>query len=395
MNKTFEIKPQVLKTPEQAYAELIGGSKENQIVKIPLNLIDEVSEQPQKIHEDKITRIAESMKIVGQIDPAIVIPNPNKPGRYILLAGRHRSRACRLNGQQEIKAVIYQETNPDKQRLILLATNNDRNTDYSPSELAFSYLEQKNLLEKLGSKSTASQIAEDNNTNRKTVHKYIQLTKLIKPLLYKVDKEEITIGAGYELSFLSTEEQNRVFVFLTNNPNSHISKQQARIIRDNPNNFEYILFDDSSSKAPKAEKKTNNNSALKNKCPSEGHNASISDETLMTTAFILYRESYSIYKHIVQQFSTPEENINFILERYANNGTVYCDFLNDNDIPFDNYKNSKYSIEFTSNKLSVVFSSKAHGKRKFKIHYKDVDAIIRKYLRKYINKDDIILMLRE
>lgn len=400
----FEIKKQVLKTPEQAYKELLGDSKENQIVEIPLELIDEIENQPQHIHEDKIKRISESMKIVGQLDPVIVIPNNEIKGRYLLLAGRHRCRACEMNGLPKVKAVVKQETNPDKQRLMLLATNNDRNTDYSPSELAFSYKEQMELLQKLGSKSTASQIAEDNNTNRKSVHKYIQLTKLIKPLLYKVDKGELTVGAGYELSFLTDEQQNKVFIYLVNNPETHISKDNARIIRDNPEKFKEIFYSENNSsgpkntilkESPKAEKKTNNISS-KDKCPSEGHKKpEISYEMLMTIAFTIYRECYSIYKYIVKDFPTSDESINFIIQRYAENGTVYNGTLSEKDIPFNQYQHNYYKIEFLKNKISVVLSSKANGIIKIKLSYKEVDSATREYLRKYISVDDIIYMLRE
>lgn len=393
----FEIKKQVLKTPEQAYKELLGDSKENQIVEIPLELIDEIENQPQHIHEDKIKRISESMKIVGQLDPVIVIPNNEIKGRYILLAGRHRCRACEMNGLPKVKAVVKQETNPDKQRLMLLATNNDRNTDYSPSELAFSYKEQMELLQKLGSKSTASQIAEDNNTNRKSVHKYIQLTKLIKPLLYKVDKGELTVGAGYELSFLTDEQQNKVFIYLVNNPETHISKDNARIIRDNPEKFKEIFYSNNNSsgpkntilqESPKAEKKT--------MCPSEGQNKpDISNNTKMTIAYLLYRETYSIYKNIVQQFAGTDDCISFITLRYANNDITYNGYLKDNDIQFDMYKNNWYKLKFEKNKLSVVFDNKVLGIRKFKLSYKDVDAVVRQYLRKYIKHEDIIVMLKE
>lgn len=127
---------------------MLGGSTENQVVEIDISLIDEIDDQPQSIHQDKIENIAESMKHIGQIDPVTVVKS-KKEGRYVLLAGRHRKRACLLNGQKSVKAIIKNETDPDKQRLILLATNNDRNTDYLPSELAFSYAEQSELLKNL------------------------------------------------------------------------------------------------------------------------------------------------------------------------------------------------------------------------------------------------------
>lgn len=240
MNKMFNVKPQVLKTPEQAYSELLGNSSENQIVDIKIDLIDTIDDQPHKIHTDTVQRIADSMKIYGQLEPTTVIQKKN--GRFKLLAGRHRRLACIENGIDTLKCIIRKEDDPDKQRLILLATNNDRNTDYSPSELAYSYLEQMELLKKLGSKSTASQIAEGNNTNRKTVHKYIQLTKLIKPLMSRVDSGAITVGAGYELAFLTTQQQTNLINFLLNHSDCHITKEIAREIRDNPDNVAKIFY---------------------------------------------------------------------------------------------------------------------------------------------------------
>lgn len=250
-NKMFSVKPQVLKTPEQAYSELLGNSSENQIVDIKIDLIDTIDDQPHKIHTDTVQRIAESMKIYGQLEPATVIQKKN--GRFELLAGRHRRLACIENGFDTLKCIIRKEDDPDKQRLILLATNNDRNTDYSPSELAYSYLEQMELLKKLGSKSTASQIAEGNNTNRKTVHKYIQLTKLIKPLMSRVDSGAITVGAGYELAFLTTQQQTNLINFLLNHSDCHITKEIARKIRDNPDDVAKIFYKVRDDETPEAE----------------------------------------------------------------------------------------------------------------------------------------------
>lgn len=414
MAKMFNLKPQVLKTPEQAYSELLGSSGENQIVDINISLIDEIDNQPQKIHEEKISKIAESMRIVGQLDPCLVVPNPKKTGRYLLLAGRHRKRACLMNGLTTIKAVIKNEKDTDKQRLMLLATNNDRNTDYLPSELAFSYLEQSELLQKLGSKSTASTIASENNTNRKSVHKYIQLTHLITPLLNRVDSGAITVGAGYELSFLTMAQQNAVFNFLLNNSDCKISKTNARLIRDNPDNFKDIFrysnpnFSESQTienqpvkderPHPKAEKKTKNTtdkpSNTKKKCPSEGHlNLQIPYEVLMTVAAILYKETYSIYQHIISEYATTSESVNFIKARYANNkhleGTIYAD---DKSLKYIYYYDGEYKITF-KNKLSV--SINCDTKIKYTISYAEIDTAIRRFIRKFLTLEDIILMLKE
>lgn len=390
----FTIEKQTLKTPEQAYSELLGSSPENQIVEIPLSMIDEIENQPCKIHEDKVNRIVESMRIVGQLDPVIVIPSTENKGRYILLAGRHRSRACQHLGFDKIKAVIKQEKDADKQRLMLLATNNDRNTDYLPSELAFSYLEQKQLLEKFGSKSTVAKIAEDNETNRKSVHKYIQLTKLNSSLLHKIDTGEMTVGAGYELSFLTQPQQQSVNIFLINHPDIKITKDNARLIREAPENLNEIFFsDDQNVEQPKAEKKTKNKSNNTSKCPSEGHLQALSSAELNIIGLILYKNCYSIFKYIVSEFSSTDDVTSFIKLRYGNSRTGGSSFIKENETAIEKYKNSDYLYDFRANSFSLSVKTK-DSKEKYTFTFKELDSIIRRYLRQVLKKDDILLMLR-
>lgn len=408
MPKLFNVKTQVLKTPEQAYAELLGDSSENQIVDLNIDLIDEIDDQPQKIHEDKIARIVESMKIVGQLDPIIVIPNPKKENRYLLIAGRHRRRACIQLGLDTVKAVIKKETNPDKQRLMLLATNNDRNTDYAPSELAFSYLEQMQLLQKLGNKSTASKIAEENNTNRKTVHKYIQLTKLIPPLISRVDSNSITVGAGYELSFLSAEQQTTVINFLLNHSDCHVTKEIARAIRENPNDIENIfsyptaISVDTDSKNteqnenPKAEKKINSNSLENTKCPSEGHlKHQTPYEVLMTLAYIIRKNAYSVFSYLISNYPTTDEVVELINTKYVKNDMSFEGHLdNDEHIPLYTYLYADYSVSFKK-KLIVKFVTDTKENQSYKISYDELDKALRKYLRKYVSTEDKIIAIKE
>lgn len=396
MSDFFKPRKQVLKTPEQAYAELLGNSSENQIVEIDVNAIDEIDNQPQKIHEDKIDRIAESMNIVGQLDPIIVIPNQKQENRYILIAGRHRRRACIKLGLNKVKAVIRKETNPDKQRLMLLATNNDRNTDYSPSELAFSYKEQTELLKKLGSKSTASQVAEGNNTNRKTVHKYIQLTKLISPLLSRVDSNSITVGAGYELSFLSTEEQTKVFNFILNHPDkSKIDKDIARAIRLSPDDLQNIFYpitdspsllendEETSKEMPKAEKK------IKTNCPSEGQkNKNDCSTTTVKNNDGIFSLSSGRYEYLsseerktIAEFVINKTNADFYMLRYAYTPQEIIKLFDEyyktyssgyGDVKFDwHYRESGKNLELSYN-----------GKN-FIIPFKVLDEITRLYVREY------------
>ena len=381
--KPFELKKQTLPTPAQGFAQLVGNSKDNQIVEISLDLIDEIDNQPHKIHEEQIEKIAESISRIGQIDPVIVVDNTESKGRYILLSGRHRVRACELLKQDKVKAVIITETDPDKQRLILLSSNNDRNSDYLPSELAYAYLEQKQLFEKLCSKRVTTKIAENSGSNRKSVHKFIQLTNLTKPLLYRVDKGELTVGAGYELSYLDTKAQEGVNIYLINNPDTHITKETARLIRDNPKNIDEIVRATTSSKTTDVvtkEEKPKKIRSVKSDVSDEVFNE---DEKLFIAHSIYLWEKRSLDTLIIKEFASTEEVVAFLhkLCLQAIGKTFRC--------TFNKYIDERINLAFYRNKCGVEFREK-----KYSFSLKEIDAMIRKYIKTHISTDRIIEIIK-
>lgn len=401
-NKMFSVKPQVLKTPEQAYSELLGSSSENQIVDIKIDLIDTIDDQPHKIHTDTVQRIAESMRVYGQLEPATVVQKKN--GRYALLAGRHRRLACIENGFDTLKCIIRKEDDPDKQRLILLATNNDRNTDYSPSELAYSYLEQMELLKKLGSKSTASQIAEENNTNRKTVHKYIQLTKLIKPLMSRVDSGAITVGAGYELSFLTSAQQTNVINFLLNHSDCHITKEYARAIREHPDDIANIFYahahldsnisdisetDQAVSSADTVdinyteeqnlseqsdEEEINNSSATPSDSKQEYTDINTLPSNVKNRLCDIIIHQTKLDKEIACNFSTPQET-NKYLKELGKSRSSRCD------------PESDYIYSINPKRIEI----QTYG-QKYILSFGSADTIIREYMRKVYTPEKLVAL---
>ena len=62
--------------------------------------------------------------------------------------------------------------------------------------------------EQVAPKLSAEIIAEQENTSKDTVKRYIRLTKLIKPLLGLVDEGKIALTPAEKLSYLNEEEQN-------------------------------------------------------------------------------------------------------------------------------------------------------------------------------------------
>ncbi len=384
--KPLNLKKQTLPTPAQGFAQLVGNSKDNQIVEIPLNLIDEIDNQPHKIHEEQIEKIAESISRIGQIDPVIVVENTESKGRYILLSGRHRIRACELLKQDKVKAVIITETDPDKQRLILLSSNNDRNSDYLPSELAYAYLEQKQLFEKLGSKRVTTKIAENSGSNRKSVHKFIQLTNLTKPLLYRVDKGELTVGAGYELSYLDTKAQEGVNIYLINNPDTHITKETARLIRENPKNIDEIVKTQNTDKKPtqmQEEQPTQRTKKATSKKTEIAYKEVFNDAELKSISYSLYHNLRTdANRLIIKEFASTDVFIAYLhQECICQHG-----WLNDTCL-----KGIRISIGIAleKNKCLVKLNGKQHS-----FTLKDVDTLIRNHIKTQLSTEDIIDILQ-
>ncbi len=205
-----------------AYSNLLGVKSDNQYVNISLSLLDEIEDQPFPINEDKVDQIADSIEAVGVIEPLIVVKNG---GRYYILSGRHRFRACRQLGKEEVPCFIREMNITDPEaRYILLATNTDRNNEYTPTVYARAYSEQLELLKKLGKKSTVSAIAEQNGMSRKQIYRYIRLTNLIPDIQKWVDNNVISIEAAVELSFLSENKQLAVVEHIKGVNDSDISK---------------------------------------------------------------------------------------------------------------------------------------------------------------------------
>lgn len=218
-----------------------NGMNDNTIVDIPLGKIREISEQPFIIHDDTINTLVDSIKRNGQLDPCIVTQSKDNSDMYDLLAGRHRKRACELAGLKTCKCIIRNNLSDDEKELIIIDTNTERNNDYLPSELAFAFKRKEELLIKT-TNSAIKVIADESNLSRKKVYRYIRLTYLIKPLLSRVDGGSIPLIAGVELSYLTDKEQSDVFTYLINHASDcKITTEKARLIKDNPADYEAIL----------------------------------------------------------------------------------------------------------------------------------------------------------
>ena len=195
-----------------AYNNLLGIKSDSQIVLLPLSQLDEIEDQPFPINDSKVDQIADSIDNVGVIEPIIVVKNGE---RYNILSGRHRFRACQKLGKENIPCYI-KETDETTARYILIATNTDRNNEYSPIVYARAYAEYLDLMKKMGKKAAVNAISEQSGMNRKQIYRYLRLNYLIPELQKWVEGGVLTIEAAVELSFLSDEKQLAFYSHLDN-----------------------------------------------------------------------------------------------------------------------------------------------------------------------------------
>lgn len=120
-------------------------SDNDSVHEIPLDLIDSFEGHPfSVIDNDDMIQLTESVKHNGIMNPAIV--REKGSGRYELISGHRRKRACELVGLETLKAYVKQLT--DEEATIIMVDSNLQREKILPSERAFAYKMKYEVLKK-------------------------------------------------------------------------------------------------------------------------------------------------------------------------------------------------------------------------------------------------------
>lgn len=388
----FKIPVQNIPTPESAYANLIGKS-DNQIVDIPNNLIIENNNQEFVIHDETVEQLAERIAKDGQLSPCIVTPLSD--GNYELVDGRHRRRAVIKAGIPTTKCIIKQNLDDNAKAAIRLTSNLIRNNDYLPSELAYAYKELANL-----ENNDMSKISDETNQSKKKIYRYIRLTKLIKPLINRVDNGSIPIIAAVQLSYLNEQQQNKVFEYLLNHSDCKITTSNAREIKEAPDNLDNIFY----SNINDGDAVTDNLSTDKTEDISDTYDSDAVTDNLSTekedgTIIVLSGGCYgylsSDEQKTIAEFVINKTNADFYMLRYAYTSQEIIKLFD------EKYKSSDSGFD-TDNDMEFDWHYKGNGKnlqltykdKKFIIPYKVLDEITRLYIREEYTTDKILSLLK-
>lgn len=186
---------------------------------LPLEIIDDFLDHPFYVRNDEdMERLVESIKNHGIITPVLV--RRKEDGRFEMVSGHRRKKACEIMGVKTIKAEIKDITNDEA--VLLMVDSNLQRSKILPSEKAFAYKMRLDAMKRQGKRTdltlsplatkldSASQIGRSLGDSRDQVFRYIRLTRLVPELLQMVDDGRIAMRPAVELSYLRKEEQEEL-----------------------------------------------------------------------------------------------------------------------------------------------------------------------------------------
>ena len=164
---------------------------EEAISKLKISLVDPKRDQPRK-HFDKesIAELAKSIEENGLLQPILVREYGN--GRYQIIAGERRFRACKVAGLSEIPAIILDKDDRKVAEISLI--ENIQREDLNPIEEAMAY---KALADEYG--LTQEEVSEKVGKSRSAIANAVRLLDLPAPILDMVASGEISAGHGRTL----------------------------------------------------------------------------------------------------------------------------------------------------------------------------------------------------
>lgn len=241
-------------------------AKLKHIYEIPIDQIDPFPDHPFKVRDDEdMMNLIESIRAQGVLTPCMV--RKKKDGRYELVSGHRRKRACELLGMDTLRCEIVELSK--EQATILMTESNFQRSTILPSEKAFAYKMRLDAMKLLVSRMVENQkkgrnfggepveeqlekarehlinsygmdeeyvgnlgnadsrkhdhavspvgtrkvrstdfITADTGESKNQIYRYIRLTELIPELLDLVDDGKIGLRPAVELSYLGHRQQD-------------------------------------------------------------------------------------------------------------------------------------------------------------------------------------------
>jgi ParB family chromosome partitioning protein len=203
---------------------LVDSDYGYEVIEIPLRLIDQYPDHPFYVDDDDdMLDLAASIEAVGQLTPACV--RPKKNGRFELLSGHRRMRACQIAGMETMRCEV-REMNDAEAAIFLVEANRQR--DYiRPGEKAFAFQLREDAAEELyGDEDPFGYISDlrsENVGNFDRIGSYrgdrdeqiemvLRITELIPELIDLIDSGQMALKPALEISFLPKLKQGELWL---------------------------------------------------------------------------------------------------------------------------------------------------------------------------------------
>ena len=186
---------------------------------IPIAEIDEFPDHPFKVLMDEdMEQLVDSIKRSGVMTPATV--RLKEDGRYELISGHRRKKACELAGLETLKCEVKELTRDEA--IIVMVESNLQRTTILPSEKAFAYKMRLEAMNRQGQRTdltcspvgnklqgvkSSDELAEKVGESKNQIFRYIRLTELVPEILQMVDERRIAFRPAVEISYLTEGQQ--------------------------------------------------------------------------------------------------------------------------------------------------------------------------------------------
>ena len=195
-------------------------AKLSKIRDIPISEIDEFPDHPFKVFIDEdMEQLVDSIKRNGVMTPATV--RLKEDGRYELISGHRRKKACELAGLETLKCEV-KDLSRDEAIIVMVESNLQRST-ILPSEKAFAYKMRLEAMKRQAGRPTkdnyspmgnnlefatsSDELAEKVGESKNQIFRFIRLTELVPEILQMVDDRQIAFRPAVEISYLPEEQQ--------------------------------------------------------------------------------------------------------------------------------------------------------------------------------------------
>lgn len=230
-------------------------SQNNQIKQIPLDMLVPFHNHQFSLYDgERRDDMVESISKNGVISPIVCRPNPNGSDTYEILIGHNRWNCSKIAGLETIPAIIKEQLTEEEAQTYVDESNliqrgfNDLKISEQARIIARRYSEMFsqgkrndiiNEIRALNGESESNgnsreKVAEEYGLGRNTIARLVRISKLCDGILAWLDKGQLAVRAGVELSYLTAEEQSTLLEINTADNNDmlmKISEAQARDLR--------------------------------------------------------------------------------------------------------------------------------------------------------------------